>query len=133
VNRAKPVSSAAAAGVGRLVELPTLDEVAAEPERARELPRDTLFTLATRCATVQGILLAALAAGGDVPAPEEDRLLTTREAARLLNRTPDWLYRHGDELPFTVRRPGHHPRFSSRGIQSYIGRQVALQAAGKGA
>ena len=132
MNRAKPVSSAAPAGVGRLVELPTLDEIAAEPERARLMPRDALFGLATRCTAVQGILLAALAAGAESPPRDEDLLLTAREAARRLSRTLDWLYRHADGLPFTVRRPGQHPRFSSRGIQAYIERQVALQATGKG-
>ena len=114
---------------------PTLDAISADPERVRDLPRKVLVDLALRCATVQSAIAVALAATpADITAgPDKDQLLPAHEAARLLGRKPDWLYRHAAELPFTVREPGHQPRFSSKGIQRYIERQVARQAAGKGA
>ena len=115
------------------IDVPTIDAIAAQPDRARELPRHALFELAIRCATAQGVLLAALALAPEPRQRSEDRLLNTREAAGMLGRTPDWLYRHADSLPFTVREHGHRPRFSFLGIQRYIDHQAALQAAGKGA
>jgi hypothetical protein len=114
-----------------LAAIPTLDEIAARPESVRDLPRHALVDLALRCATAQSAIAAALAV--DVVAlpagREPDQLLTAREAARLLSRTPDWLYRHADELPFTIRETGHRPRFSARGIQRYISRHAGGQAA----
>jgi predicted DNA-binding transcriptional regulator AlpA len=50
---------------------------------------------------------------------DADRLLTVDEAAAILAKTPDWLYRHADRLPFTVRE-GRLLRFSQSGIQRYI-------------
>jgi predicted DNA-binding transcriptional regulator AlpA len=55
------------------------------------------------------------------PAPQvEDRLLTIEEAAAILSTTPDWLYRHADDLPFTVRLAPGQLRFSSRRVQEYL-------------
>ena len=50
----------------------------------------------------------------------EDRLLTARQAAQRLGMSTDYLYRHADELPFTVRVSPGQLRFSSQGIQRYI-------------
>ena len=49
----------------------------------------------------------------------EDRLLTVEEAATKLGTSRDWLYRHADQLPFTVR-VSRHVRFSAQGIDRYI-------------
>ena len=50
----------------------------------------------------------------------EDRLLTVEEAARKLAVSDDWLYRHADKLPFTVRIGDRHLRFSAAGIEKFI-------------
>ena len=49
-----------------------------------------------------------------------DRLLTITEAAEVLRTTKDWLYRHYQQLPFTVRLSERQLRFSARGIEEYI-------------
>jgi predicted DNA-binding transcriptional regulator AlpA len=49
-----------------------------------------------------------------------DQLLTITEAAALLKTTKDWLYRHWDELPFTVRLSPRQLRFSAKSIERYI-------------
>jgi len=116
------------------VKVPSLDEIATRPDQVRALPRRALLELALRCSTAQGAIVAALAAAVDTaPGRDEDRLLTVAEAATVLGRKADWLYRHADALPFTVREPGHQPRFSWLGIQRYISRQVATQATRRGA
>ncbi len=51
--------------------------------------------------------------------PPTDRLLTVEEAAQRLAVTPRWLYRHAEDLPFTVRL-GRLLRFSERRIDSHL-------------
>lgn len=51
---------------------------------------------------------------------EEDRLLTTEEAAKILSVSPDWLYRKASHLPFTRKLGPKMLRFSSQGIQKYL-------------
>ena len=51
---------------------------------------------------------------------EEDRLLTTDEAAKVLSVSPDWLYRKASKLPFTKKLGPKMLRFSSQGIQKYL-------------
>lgn len=51
---------------------------------------------------------------------EPDRLLTAEEAAEVMRVSPDYLYRHADELPFTVRPTPGTLRFSERGIARYL-------------
>ena len=51
-----------------------------------------------------------------------DELVNAREAARRLGLSLDYVYRHAQQLPFTVR-VGRQLRFSSRGIERYIERR----------
>lgn len=53
----------------------------------------------------------------------DDELLTVEEAAKVLRTTADWLYRHADSLPFTVRPGPGQVRFSRRGLQDYLKRK----------
>lgn len=48
-----------------------------------------------------------------------DELLKIQEAARRLELSPDYLYRHSRQLPFTVRI-GRRLRFSAQGIERFI-------------
>lgn len=52
---------------------------------------------------------------------EGDRLLDAPEAAKLLTVSEDWLYRHAKKLPFTRKLGPKMLRFSSIGIQKYLG------------
>ena len=58
------------------------------------------------------------------PLPEH-RLLKISEAAERLAVTEDWLYRHADQLPFTVRLTEQQLRFSSRGLDEFIETNMA--------
>jgi predicted DNA-binding transcriptional regulator AlpA len=102
--------------------MPTLDDLAADPTLATELPSGAVLALQARCLMVQTALMAALLAGaartGEIPA-ESDRALKIDAAADRLGVSRDWLYRHAHQLPFTVRN-GRLLRFSSHGIDRYI-------------
>jgi predicted DNA-binding transcriptional regulator AlpA len=51
---------------------------------------------------------------------EADTLLDVGETARRLGTTKDWLYRHADQLPFTVRMGPRQLRFSAKGVERYL-------------
>lgn len=68
-------------------------------------------------------LLVAAANGQDHPGVKKaDELVDVQEAAHRLQVSPDYLYRHSKQLPFTVRI-GRRVRFSARGIERYIERR----------
>ena len=108
---------------GGPMAVPTLDELAADPERARELPLPLLQALLTRCgalhATLTGALTVAAVQQSGRAVEEADSLLDIDAAAKRLSASVDWLYRHSRELPFVVRN-GRLLRFSSHGIDRYI-------------
>lgn len=104
--------------------VPSLDELAANPERAQSLPVEAAQVLQTKCLFVLNALWGrCLAAHAEQPAAAAleptDRLLDVTEAAKRLATTRDWLYRHARRLPFTIRN-GRQLRFSSEGIARYI-------------
>ncbi|WHZ17399.1 MAG: hypothetical protein OJF52_004251 [Nitrospira sp.] len=106
-----------------MMALPTLDQLAAHPEQATDLPPHAAATLLAQVASLQMLLLGRLFVGISAePRREEaeDRLLTIDEAAAALGMTKDYLYRHADSLPFTVRPAPKQLRFSKLGIQKYI-------------
>lgn len=102
-----------------MAKVPTLDELLADPGRARALPRSVRSDLLARCAAV----IVTLSSGEEEPSQpsSEDRLLTVKEAAPRLGISTSTLYREADRYEFTVRQEGSGaPRFSSRGIDRYI-------------
>jgi predicted DNA-binding transcriptional regulator AlpA len=107
-----------------LAAVPTLDDLAADPARAVDIPPATAAALLARLAGLQPVLLArALApAGGGYSdgAPAEDRLLSVKEAAEQLGHSEDWLYRRAAKLPFTVRTGRRDVRFSTVGLARWI-------------
>jgi excisionase family DNA binding protein len=103
----------------------TLDEIASDPDLVRLISPEVAAQLTLRCSAV----LAALATvgrghnvgDGAIP-PQRDKLLKVDEAAERLACSKDWLYRHANDLPFTVRQGGML-RFSSKEIDQYIRRR----------
>jgi predicted DNA-binding transcriptional regulator AlpA len=85
------------------------------------LPRDAIAELRGQIANLDTLLLSRLIAGEEaLPITDGDRLLTAAEAAQKLSATEDWLYRHANTLPFTVRLGKKHLRFSAAGMERYI-------------
>lgn len=106
-----------------MVSIPTLNDLAAHPEEATNLPPHVAAQLLAQMASIQTVLLGRLFTGmsPDIRREDsEDRLLVIDEAASMLGMTRDYLYRHADQLPFTVRPAPKQLRFSKLGIQKYI-------------
>ncbi len=85
---------------------------------ARELPTGELPRLLGELEEIRCTAMARLTAPAS--AQPEDQLLDVEAAAQRLGVSKDYLYRHHAELPFT-RRMGKALRFSSAGIQGYLG------------
>ena len=100
---------------------PDLNELIRHPDRACRIPLEVIPALLAQLAAVQSVLAALLA---DAPVksgvrpfnPEPDTLLTADQAAKILNVTPRWLYRHAKRLPFTRRLSRKVLRFSKAGL-----------------
>ena len=60
-------------------------------------------------------------------APYEDQLLTARQAAKLLQVSERWLYKHASTLPYAVRLSETVVRFSRNKIQAEIQRKLEMQ------
>lgn len=115
-----------------LASVPTLDTVATTPDVVRGLSRDVLLALSLQAVNVQAACMAALlAAPSEAARHVEDRLLRVKEVAERLGRSPDWICRHLDELPFAIRQSGQRPRFSMQGLERYIRSRTAEPFAGR--
>lgn len=102
---------------------PTLAELATEPAKASELREEQIPALLTQLATVHSVIAARLLtlqqAAEGAPA-EGSGLVRIAEAAKLLGTSPDWLYRHADDYPFTRRLSSRQLRFDLAGLQRYL-------------
>jgi excisionase family DNA binding protein len=92
---------------------------------AQELPAGELPRLLGELEEIRCTAMARLTTPVAVQRPDE--LLTVEQAAERLGVSVDYLYRNHSCLPF-VRRMGRTLRFSSLGIDEYIGQHRRLDA-----
>jgi len=100
-------------------------QIAADPGTAEKISRTDATALLARLAVVQSVLttrLLTIVVDGQEQATgqEPDHLLTVEQAAEKLGVSEDWIYRHADQLPFTIRVGDRHLRFSAQGLDRYI-------------
>jgi hypothetical protein len=108
-----------------LVSLPSLDALAERPDKLASLSLRALVDLRRRVCHLDVDLKAAITCrmtADQQTATIEDRVLDVPEAARRLNVSNDYVYRHASEWPFTVRR-GRKLGFSARGLADHLRRQ----------
>jgi hypothetical protein len=101
-----------------------LAEIISDPKRAGDVQKDAIPLLMAQLVAVQSALLARFltdphSQSAQVPNNEKDILLTADQAAPLLNVTPNWLYRHARQLPFSRRLSRKVLRFSEAGIRRW--------------
>jgi predicted DNA-binding transcriptional regulator AlpA len=104
--------------------LPTLDDLAAHPERAAELPPETVAALHYRAVRVLMALEAPLLArSGRVDRAAEpngsDRFLDAEQVGVLIGKSKSWVEKHPEELP-KRRRVGGEGKWSEREIQQWM-------------
>jgi hypothetical protein len=106
-------------GTEPIAAIPSLDQLAAAPERVAQLPRQALLEARRAAQRLVADLDMALALATPQAPPvapqdgQEDRLLTTAEAAILLGRTKRWMRKYGRHLPGRVE---FGPEFGPKSI-----------------
>jgi hypothetical protein len=85
--------------VTAVIPIPTLDELAADPEKLESLPAEAVRALLVKHAVVGQVLLTRLLA----PEPKTNRasqqLVGAAEVADMLGRGKSWVEHHLDDLP----------------------------------
>lgn len=107
------LSSFARVPVADLRAVPTLDELAARPELAAELPADVVRSLFLRVAAVQAALSAALVPwrAAEASARPEPSLVDVDAAARAIGVAPSWLAEQARRGTFRSYKSGHYRRY----------------------
>ena len=102
----------------------SLDTLAQDPGRVRDLPPDVAQDLLARVMALSPLLLVAALREDGPPEPEvgEDRLLRVPEVARRLGVSTDTVYRN--KWPFEVSQGGRR-RFSANGLARYLRQRTA--------
>ena len=113
----------------KLGAIPKLEEIAENPALASHLSPNDVEALLGKNAVVQSVLVSRLLALRASPSQVDhyangDRLLDVNEAARKLGKSKDYLYRHANDYPFTVR-DGRSLRFGDQGIEKFIRQRMA--------
>ena len=87
-----------------------------------EIPAESIAPVISRLASLQTVLvirllnLPANSTRQDSKLDGDDELLTTADAAKLLNVSEDWIYRRANRLPFARRLSRKALRFSKAGL-----------------
>ena len=102
--------------------VPKLADLLNDPSNLKDLPPEAIPILRAELAKLDSLLLMRLTLpqGNGQGQADGDRLLVVGETARKLGTSKDWLYRHADTLPFTVRVGTKQVRFSEAGIDRFI-------------
>jgi hypothetical protein len=116
----------------RIASVPSLDDIARDPRCIAALERTSLSALLVRSAVVQSAIAAQLVSleGYAVPARElapdvDDQMLTVDEAAAILRRKPQWIYRNAARLPFVKRISPKSLLCSKNGISRWFAARKA--------
>lgn len=104
--------------------VPTLDELAADPERARTMPAELAHAFVWKCLTVLAALQSAqhVSQGArTVPAAADngERLLTVPEVAERIGMSVSWVEKHPADLPARVSIAGN-PRWRKSDLERWI-------------
>jgi hypothetical protein len=109
-----------------LAAVPELDRIAADPRCLTTLSKPAITTLLLRASVVQSALVAALAAEEvrEYPAviaqDDDQKMLTADEAAVILRKSRQWIYRHAPMLPFVKRISRKSLLCSEAGIRRWL-------------
>jgi hypothetical protein len=117
----------------RIAAVPSLEDIARDPRCIAALGRASLSALLMRNAVVQSALTAQLAGiedrGGISKEPravdDDDEMLRVDEAALILRRRPQWIYRNAAHLPFVKRISRKSLLCSKNGISRWLATRKA--------
>lgn len=104
----------------------TLAELAADPDRVEDLPREELPEVLSALESIRARLQLRLvrpaepSRNDDSEPDTDDRLLDVEAVADFLDVDERYVYDHADEWPFTRRISPRKLRFSERGLYRWL-------------
>jgi predicted DNA-binding transcriptional regulator AlpA len=101
----------------------SLHDLLRDPTQIAHVPLQAIPALLCQLTGLQSALLARLLTDPtslSSQSVDSDELLDVAETAQRMGTSKDWLYRHADQLPFTVRLGSRQLRFSAHGLAQYI-------------
>ncbi len=106
--------------------VPSLDELAREPEKVGALPAAAVRALYPVAVRLEAELRSRLLvdSGGVAASPTEDRALGLEEAAKVLGMKPGTLYRKWRALGIGYRDADGRVKFTRQALQRYIARRA---------
>ena len=102
----------------KLTDIPTLDQLIAEPSKTLSLPPDIARRYLSALANLQPLLIAQSERGAKIPVPD-DALIGVEEVAGLIGLSPSWVEKHPDALPIR-RSVGGNPRWLKSEVIAWI-------------
>jgi hypothetical protein len=100
--------------------LPNFNDILSNPSRVADLSPVEAGEMLARVAGLQTVLMGRVLSGSNGRSVDnEDRLLSLKEAAKLLGMSEDWVYKNGKRLGLLVKIGGKN-KYSYRKIQKYI-------------
>jgi predicted DNA-binding transcriptional regulator AlpA len=108
--------------VSELRAVPTLDELAADPGKAEELPPGEASLLFVKVRNLEAVLLARMIASREAAAEHNgagDRFLDAAALGALIGKSKSWVEKHTEELP-KRRKVGGEGMWSEREVQTWM-------------
>ena len=106
----------------KLVDVPTLDSLLADPGRAATLPPETAQALLIRLVTLQPLLIQRALMGAQ-PGREKDPLLMVPEVAKLLQLSPYRVYELVRQGALKSIHLGKSVRVRASAVTEYLAQQ----------
>jgi len=112
------------------VAVPTVDELASAPELAAILPAAVTAALLGRCRVAAAalearLLMLAIETRPPEAKSETEKTLTIKEAAALLHKKPQYLYRGKSRFPFIRKIGARSYVCDAAGIQRWLSTRKA--------
>jgi hypothetical protein len=98
---------------------PTLADIAERPARIAELSPADAAILIAEIAKLSALQVPLMVQALSVLRPADDRIVPVKEAATMLGKRPNWIYRKAD-LDFRVIKNGKLIGCSYQRLQRYI-------------
>lgn len=97
------------------VDIPSIDQLIADPAKVATLPPETARDLSIRLATLQPLLIGQAMKAMPKDKLQDDSFVDKTEVAGLISLSVSWIEKHPDDLP---------PRFSVEGNPRWLKSEV---------
>jgi excisionase family DNA binding protein len=97
----------------------SLNDIALDPSKVQVLSPNQAQDMLCRVSGLIPVLVARTNQICPDPQPQKEELITVKQAAQILNVSPDWIYRNKPSLPY-VMKIGGGIRINKTKLQKFI-------------